>query len=883
MNARRVVGDARRALKIRTRVRAARSLITENQYAVWHSRPIRENAVLYESFYGNGMLCNPEAIFRYLLTQPDMRHLEHIWVLDDLTKHADVIAEFENDDRVRFVVFESPGYHKALATSKYLINNSTFGQQFSKRPEQVYVNTWHGVPLKYMGYDMQHGGVVARNQTRNFLNADYLLSANPFMTETMYRRGYRLQGVFRGAVIEEGQPRTDRQHEAINEAAATVGLLERHGIPVGNRKVVLFAPTWRGETFHDPHVNAGQLLSTMRDLRKAVDDDHVVLLKVHQVVYDAVRRRIGEDCDFLVPNSVPTNTVLGITDLLVTDYSSIFFDFLSTGRPVIHYVPDLDEYQAGRGLYLDQDELPGPVVDSVPALLQEVRAALGDGTTSNRSQAGAELYCQKDDGAVCERVVNLVFRGHDEQSYAVHRDFGTAKETLLIHIGAMKSMGITTSALNLLRNIDYDRYDVTVFYQWSRGRDRTKNINLVDERARVLPRAPVFAGTARRVAAEDKKLLVSGLPVKLDEKHTRFWSVEWQRMFGAARFDHLIDFSGYGCYSPFLFSVVDAKQKSIWLHNDLVADMERRVGGEKPLSYRLRAVFSTYRIFDNLVSVSPALHKVNQQRLAPWTRPEQFTYASNTIDGDRVLRMAGVVGGATGEVPDTPPGSPSEASFETHNVAAAVGRLLDYFPAEQIIKEARSQLQLQRARIEPGADTTFVSVGRLSVEKNHARLIRAFARVHAKSPHIRLIIMGTGELEDELEALIVSLGLEGAVVLAGLVDNPFAVMAKADCFVLSSDYEGQPMVILEARTLGLPIVTTAFASVEDSVPADAGLVVPQTVAGVAQGLRAFLEGRVPASKLDPVAYNAQAMEEFEKAIHHGQGRASETAVLVRPE
>jgi CDP-glycerol glycerophosphotransferase len=111
-----------------------------------------------------------------------------------------------------------------------------------------------------------------------------------------------------------------------------------------------------------------------------------------------------------------------------------------------------------------------------------------------------------------------------------------------------------------------------------------------------------------------------------------------------------------------------------------------------------------------------------------------------------------------------------------------------------------------------------------------------------------------------------SLGVESYVTLAGQVDNPFALMATADCFVLSSDYEGQPMVILEARTLGLPIVTTAFSSVGDSVPADAGIVVPQTVDGVADGLRRFLDGTVPARALDGEDYNRRAVEEFVAAI-----------------
>ena len=180
----------------------------------------------------------------------------------------------------------------------------------------------------------------------------------------------------------------------------------------------------------------------------------------------------------------------------------------------------------------------------------------------------------------------------------------------------MKSMGITTSALNLLRNLDYDRFDVTAYWVHGRGPDRLKNARLVDPRVRVIPRAAVLNGSPRRVRAEQRRMLRTGLEETSPREHTAFWTDEWRRMFGDATFDHLVDFSGYGCFSPFLFTVADAKHKSIWLHNDMMADMQRETIGEKHLEQRLMAVFSTYQHFDHLVSVSPTLDTVNREKLA---------------------------------------------------------------------------------------------------------------------------------------------------------------------------------------------------------------------------------------------------------------------------
>ena len=316
------------------------------------------------------------------------------------------------------------------------------------------------------------------------------------------------------------------------------------------------------------------------------------------------------------------------------------------------------------------------------------------------------------------------------------------------------------------------------------------------------------------------------------EAQNQLWDDEWYRCFGDSRFDYVVDFSGYGPFWAILLLHSPEAQRSIWMHNDLAADAHREVNGEKRMLHSLTQLFTLYAQYDHLVSVSPTLSEVNSTSLAEYAEPAKFRSALNTVDAEHILENAAA--------------DLRELTFDDET-----GSIPDW--AELLLA--------------PDDDvTTFVNVGRLSPEKNQERLIRAFARVHAEDPKTRLLLVGSGPLAGHLEGVVAELGLEGSVFLTGMQRNPHAIMAKSDCFVLSSDYEGQPMVILEALVLQLPIVTVEFASAKNALPKGAGLVVPQSVDGVADGMTAYLRGDVPDSVFDWAAYNRKAVAEFYRAI-----------------
>ncbi|WP_243063981.1 glycosyltransferase [Humibacter sp. RRB41] len=817
-------------VRIRRQLKRVRRAAQFDRHAFWRGRPIREGTVLYESFSGNGALCNPEAIFRGLLADPDFATLEHTWVLTDPASEPALLKEFADDDRVTFVRYRTTAYYRALATSQYLINNATFPAEFSKRDGQIYLNTWHGTPLKMMGFDMPGGALDSANTLRNFLSADYLLAANDFMAEQMYEQAYRLTNIYQGRIVTEGYPRVDRQRLSPIERAKALEALEDAGTDVAGRGIVLYAPTWHGESFGRPEDDIDELVDAVSRLQRELGPDRVVLLKTHQIVHALAASR-PELRRILVPNSVPTNVTLGLCDGLITDYSSIFFDYLATGKPIVFYTPDAADYAESRGTYFAPEDLPGPVVDDAHvagrAMLDLLRAASSWPTY----EGWRERFASHEDGGATKRVIDIVFRGATG-GYDVRGAQSDGRERLLLFLGGMRSNGITTAAMNLLGSVDQDRYDVTVLMSYSRRAWHRANQALIPAGVRQLFRLGGMNGSKlvhleRKLTERRGDVLSHADPAR----HKALWDDEWVRVFGGAAFDWVADFSGYSPFWATLLLHSPQVPRAIWLHNEMAADRHREVHGKKRMLRSLGRVFALYRSYDHLVSVSPRLTELNSRELAEFAPADRFVTVRNLPNVQRVLD--GV----------------RQPLAELH------GHPIDQDTEKVVVPGWVPRLEEHDGR-------WFVTVGRLSPEKNHARLIRAFAAVHARHPDVHLLIVGTGPLRAQLQTQIDELRLGDDITLTGAYQNPFAIMAAADCFVLSSVYEGQPMVLLEAAVCGLPIVSTAFVSVHDALPNDTIHAVEQSDLALRDGMLAYLDGRVEPSTLDVAAYRNEVTSEF---------------------
>jgi CDP-glycerol glycerophosphotransferase len=340
---------------------------------------------VYGAYWFRGYACNPRAI--YEKAQELVPGHRGIWVV----KRPGIGTVPPGVEHVRP---RSPEYFEAIGRAKYLINNVNFPNHLEKVRGSVHVQTHHGTPLKHMGLDLKQAESQGRGMDFDKLleriaRWDYSVSSNPHSTE-VWERVY--PGTYE--TLEIGYPRNDVLANATPEEIDRVRTAL--GIAPG-QTAVLYAPTHREyEEGYVQRLDLGRLAA-------ALGPDHVVLVRPHYF-YDP--EPLVEGAQIVDVASHPSVEELCLAaDVLLTDYSSIMFDYAVLDRPIVIHAPDWDEYRARRGVYFDLlAEPPGTVARTQ----EEVEAALAAPSDAGRA-AFRERFCALDDGRAAERLVRRVW------------------------------------------------------------------------------------------------------------------------------------------------------------------------------------------------------------------------------------------------------------------------------------------------------------------------------------------------------------------------------------------------------------------------------------------------------------------------------------------
>lgn len=375
----------------------------------YHQNRLDEKTVFFDSFLGKNFSDSPKAIYLEMKNNPKYKDYTFVWSFNNP-------SDFLKDPLLEGAVLvkrNSADYYKALAKSKYWISNFRMYEFLVRKPEQIYIQTWHGTPFKKIGLDVEHDN-NARHSTkethykykRDEELFTHIISPSKFCSEKL-TTAFGIEDT-ENKILEVGYPRNDFLKKFNQSDVAKIK--SDLSIP-DNKKVVLYAPTWRdnnytagvGFTFESP--------IDFEKLNRELGDEYIFLVRFHYLVASQFEGKYDPSYVIDVSNYPDINNLYIISDMLITDYSSVFFDYASLNRPMLFFMYDLEEYANNlRGFYFSPSELPGPIVEDSNLIANSIESAFdsNDPYTEKRI-VWIKEFSSLDDGSAAKRVVERIF------------------------------------------------------------------------------------------------------------------------------------------------------------------------------------------------------------------------------------------------------------------------------------------------------------------------------------------------------------------------------------------------------------------------------------------------------------------------------------------
>lgn len=781
-----------------------------NYIKYYDTLPVEDNVILLESQNGIKVNGNIYYILKYIAS--DERYKNYKIYLSSWGRYMKGIKQIldnGNINRVNVVIFHSDKYVQLLASAKYLVNDATFPVYFIKKTGQIYLNTWHGTPLKAMGRSV-HNDVYFGNVQKNLVCSDYLLFSNEFTKKVMIR-DYMLENISSGSTLFCGYPRNEIFFDEMSRT------IIRGKLSISDKRVYAYMPTWRGTmTNIGSDKNRTCLMYFMYAVDKALTDDEIMYVNFHPLAIQKKDEVALKNLKHIkkFPANYETYEFLNAADVLVTDYSSVFFDFACTRRKVVLYPYDKEEYMESRGMYLNMDDLPFPQVYDIPELIDELRSE-----KNYIDDDFVEKFNTFDCIDASRKLCDFVFL-EENTGLKVEKIPDNGKENVLIYAGNLDKNGITTSLRSLTNNIDLDKRNYYISFCQSKTKNHADQLITFDPKLNFFAIAE-FKDLTVSERIKNKlfrmKLVSAKRYAKISQKRRE---EDFLRSYGGARFDTAIQFCGYENDLILLYAAFKGR-KVIFVHNDMINEIKTRGNQRRDL------LKYSYREYEKVVTVSEDI-------VAPTAkisgRDDNIIIVKNIIDYKAIL------------------------------LRAEEDITLDKTTKCSVSRERFNEIMLSDCR-------KFINVARFSPEKGHDRLVDAFYKFYQEHPSAVLIIMGGNSKNNEYEKLkekIQAMKLMNNVILLLKVSNPYPIIKACDYFIMSSFYEGLPMTLFEADILGLPIASTDVSGPHYFLSKYNGTLLENSENGVYNGLEMLYNGKIKTLSIDYDAYNKECVEEFEK-------------------
>lgn len=362
-------------------------------------KPYSQPAIIFESFGGRQISDSPLAIYKELKkTHPEYRL---IWVVN---KGLATQAEKNGYD---YVIRGSFKWVRTIEKAQVWVENARLPQWVRKPDHIKLIQTWHGTPLKKLGLDIKNitmPGTTTELYHQNFVKEanrwDVLISPNHYSTD-IFRHAFGYQN----EIAEVGYPRNDK---LANSTEPQITALKRKmGIPL-NKKVIMYAPTYRDNQFFQKGKYSFELPFSLKEFQERFGKDAVLLLRMHYLIANSMDISGFENFAYDVSSYTDISELYLVSDLLITDYSSVFFDYAYLKRPILFYPYDYEIYKDElRGFYLDyQKDLPGEIAYNPSELWDGIERGLAelDMSGNQRFNTFYDRFCKISAGDASKKV-----------------------------------------------------------------------------------------------------------------------------------------------------------------------------------------------------------------------------------------------------------------------------------------------------------------------------------------------------------------------------------------------------------------------------------------------------------------------------------------------
>ena len=384
-------------------------------------KKVDNKIMLFSCFNGKSYTCSPKALYEEMLRDEKYNDFKLVWVFTNPDKYKFLLK----NKNTEIVKRGSKEYKKYLHTAKYWIFNFKIADSIKPTKNQVFVQCWHGTPLKRLGCDLVNFDNLLNSldgmKKRYKVEAEkftYFISPSKYSSEK-FISAWNLKEIGKeNIMIEKGYPRNDFLFNYTEEDVEKIKrkILGYYYVEyekaIKGKKIILYAPTYRANQ-HETGV--GYTYKTEVDfdkLREELGDEYIILFRPHYFVANAFDFEKYDGFVYNVSDIDDVNDLYIISDILITDYSSVFFDYANLKRPMIFYMYDLEHYRdESNGFYIDvNEELPGKIVKTDDDLIKEIKRVSKEFKYDEKYKKFNEKYNYLDDGKASKRVLEEVIK-----------------------------------------------------------------------------------------------------------------------------------------------------------------------------------------------------------------------------------------------------------------------------------------------------------------------------------------------------------------------------------------------------------------------------------------------------------------------------------------